>query len=182
MIDKDKLDALAELKEANSADALSLREENQNLHQRLQGFETDLDVQRSMLNTTLLEKDKIQKSLSEQKDHVHEAEKGSAELKATLDMVRAASDGRDEGAREALEQHAIQLQGKIEQGRERLAKRTEVGSILKQCDGDNDESFSSLNPLCFNDFSNDSDFDAAYQEAECGDQGSPTPTASSSGQ
>src|SRR5437016_4563844 len=104
MIDKDKLDALAELKEANSADALSLREETQNLHQRLQGLETDLDVQRSMLNTTLLEKDKIQKTLSEQKDHVHEAEKGSAELKATLDMIRAASDGRDEGAREALKQ------------------------------------------------------------------------------
>src|SRR2546421_12975569 len=107
MIDKDKLDALAELKEANSTDALSLREENQCLHQRLHSLESDLDVQRSMLNTALLEKDKIQKILSEQKDQFHEAEKGSAELKATLDMVRAASDGRDEGAREALEQHAI---------------------------------------------------------------------------
>src|SRR2546429_6500422 len=133
MIDKDKLEALAELKEANSAEVLSLREENRGLHQRLQSLEADLDIQRSMLNTTLLEKDKIQKTLSEQMDQVHEAEKGSAELKATLDIVRAASDGRDEGAREALERHAIQLQGKIEQARERLAKHTEVRSIFTRC-------------------------------------------------
>ena len=146
LIDKHKLDALAELKEANSADVISLREENQSLQQRFQSLETDLDIQRSLLNTALLDKDKIQKTLSEQNDQVREAEKGSAELKATLDVVRAASDGRDEGARETLEQHVTQLQSKIEQGRERLAKRTEVGSILARRDSGY---FQSLCPLSF---------------------------------
>ena len=119
MVDKDKIDALTELKQANSTEVVELRHEHKAMSSRNEQLAKDLDEQKSLLNRTLLK-------LSDQKDRLHETQLSSGDLKATLDVLNAANKGREEGSKDVLEQRIAQLQETVDSNKEALTKRTEV--------------------------------------------------------
>lgn len=130
MVGKTERDALEELKDSNSRESTELRSENSLLQKRSEGLEADLEEHKNLLRNALREKSDVQKMLSQQEDQLQETERSSNDLKATLDVLKAASAGRAEGHAEAvdemLERHVKQLATKITKGRERLLKLTEV--------------------------------------------------------
>jgi len=130
MIGKAEREALEELKDSNSEELTNLRSEHSHLERRTKGLEADLDQHKILLRKALRDKSDNQKMLAQQGDQLHETENSSNDLRATLEVLKAASAGRAEGHAEAvdemLEKHVKQLATKITNGRERLAKLTEV--------------------------------------------------------
>jgi len=74
----------------------------------------------------LVEKDTIQKSLIDRNDKYHELESAHQDFKATLEILSASSEGREEGHKESLDEHITKLQARVESYREKGAKRQEV--------------------------------------------------------
>jgi hypothetical protein len=81
-----------------------------------------LDQHKILLRKALRDKSDNQKMLAQQGDQLHETENSSNDLRATLEVLKAASAGRAEGHAEAvdemLEKHVKQLATKITNGRE----------------------------------------------------------------
>ncbi|KAL7275336.1 hypothetical protein RUND412_001738 [Rhizina undulata] len=121
MVGKDKLDALEELKLANSAELIDLRIEHDELQAKARELEHEVAQKKSLLNTVLLEKDELSKKVSEQKDTMLEKEKSNSELKATIAALEGTTEGRDG----ALEKRVVQLQNKLEDRREKMTKSRE---------------------------------------------------------
>ncbi|KAG0641991.1 HOOK protein-domain-containing protein [Tuber brumale] len=121
LVGKDKLEALAELKVMNSQELIELRGEHEEAQNRIRGLEAKIDQKKTLLNTVLLEKDEISKKLSEQKDIILENEKSNSELRATVAAFQGTAEGRDA----ALEKRVLQLQGKLEDQREKMVKARE---------------------------------------------------------
>lgn len=126
MVDQEKLQSIHKLQETELPELFVLRKESEGLQKRVRDMQADLDEQKSLLNKTLIDKDAIQRSLLDQKDNAQAAEKSSNEYKATLEVLRAATEGQDAGIHSALENRISQLQNKVESSREALVKRTEV--------------------------------------------------------
>lgn len=122
LVDKDKLEILAELKALNSAELIELRQEHDEMRIKVRELEIDVEQKKSLLNTVLLEKDEISKKVSEQKDLMLEKEKSNSELKATIAAFTGTAEGRDG----ALEKRVLQLQNKLEDHREKMTKSREV--------------------------------------------------------
>jgi chromosome segregation ATPase len=122
----DERDALAKLKDRNSTEVVELRAENDELRAKAKSIQTDLEQHRSLLNTVLVEKDAIQKSLIDRNDKYHELESAHQDFKATLEILSASSEGREEGHKESLDEHITKLQARVESYREKGAKRQEV--------------------------------------------------------
>jgi len=120
-VDKDKLEALGELKAAANSDLADLQISYENLQKQHKELEFELEQKNSMLNTVLLEKDEVSKKLSTHKDQMLEKEQTLSELKATI----AAFEGSGEGRDAALEKHVAVLQRKLEDRRERMTKTKE---------------------------------------------------------
>ncbi|KAI9823317.1 MAG: hypothetical protein M1832_002541 [Thelocarpon impressellum] len=129
MIGKDRVAALAELKQANSTEVEEVRQENKQVSSRNQELVVDLDQQRSLLNRVLLK-------LSDQKDRLHETELSSGDLKATLDVLKAESRGRQEGSTEVIEKRVVQLQDEAEKTKDKLNSQAE--RVKKQDETIND--------------------------------------------
>ncbi len=126
LIDKDKLDALKEVKQANSTQVVELGRERDLLVKRVKDLEVDLNLQRDLLNKALLDKDSTQTSLVSKTDELRETEKANARLRATLEILNANSSGRQQGASEALENHIVTISEKLESSRENVAQRAKV--------------------------------------------------------
>ncbi|KAI5800357.1 HOOK protein-domain-containing protein [Peziza echinospora] len=121
LVGKDKLEALAELKDMNSTELIELREEHSVLERRLREAESELDQKKTQLNTVLLEKDELSKKKSDHQDAMLDRVKDIAELKATIAALEGSSEGRDA----ALEKRVVQLQNKLEDQREKMTKSRE---------------------------------------------------------
>ncbi|KAI9716534.1 MAG: hypothetical protein M1812_005265 [Candelaria pacifica] len=126
LVDKDKLVALQELKKANSSRVLELESERKLLVERVKSLEVDLNLQRDLLNKALLDKDSNQTSLVSRTDELRDTEKANAQLRSTLETLKAASSGREQGANEALENHIVTLSETLEISRENLTQRAKV--------------------------------------------------------
>lgn len=122
LVDKDKLEILAELKALNSAELIEIRQEHDEMRIKVRELEIEVEQKKSLLNTVLLEKDEISKKISEQKDLMLEKEKSNSELKATVAAFTGTTEGRDG----ALEKRVLQLQNKLEDRREKMTKSREV--------------------------------------------------------
>lgn len=122
LVDKDKLEILAELKTLVGAEVIELRQEHEEMRIKVRELEIDVEQKKSLLNTVLLEKDEISKKVSEQKDLMLEKEKSNSELKATIAAFTGSTEGRDG----ALEKRVMQLQNKLEDRREKMTKTREV--------------------------------------------------------
>ncbi|MCJ1368402.1 hypothetical protein MMC16_007544 [Acarospora aff. strigata] len=125
LIGKDEREALEELKQFNSAELTDLRTDRSLLEKRAKGLEADLDEHNILLQKALLHKHEI---LTQQGDQRHDTEKLSNDLKATMDILKAANAGRAEGHAdpdEMLEKHIKELLTAIKQGKERVAKLAE---------------------------------------------------------
>lgn len=131
LVGKDEHDALVTLKDRNSRAVTELQAESDDLRAKVKSVQTDLEQHRSLLNTALVEKDTIQKSLIDQKDKYHELENAHKDFKATLEILNASSEGREEGQRESLDEHVSKLQTKVENYREKGAKRQEVQEEIR---------------------------------------------------
>ncbi|KAH8149454.1 uncharacterized protein LAJ45_06534 [Morchella importuna] len=121
LVDKDKLEILAELKTLVGAEVIELRQEHEEMRIKVRELEIDVEQKKSLLNTVLLEKDEISKKVSEQKDLMLEKEKSNSELKATIAAFTGSTEGRDG----ALEKRVMQLQNKLEDRREKMTKTRE---------------------------------------------------------
>lgn len=121
MVDKDKLEALQELKILASTELIELRQEHSLLQQKCSELEVDVSTKQSLLNTILLEKDELAKNIAEHKDDLLEKERAIGDLRATLSAFKGNSEGRDA----ALEKRVLQLQNKVEDQREKLTKNRE---------------------------------------------------------
>ncbi|KAG0131806.1 hypothetical protein HOY82DRAFT_324439 [Tuber indicum] len=121
LVGKDKVEALAELKIINSQELIELRGEHEEAQHKIRGLETEIDQKKTLLSTVLLEKDEVSKKLSEQKDIILENEKSNSELRATIATFQGTAEGRDA----ALEKRVLQLQGKLEDQREKMVKARE---------------------------------------------------------
>lgn len=121
LVGKDKLEALEELKKMNSAELIQLREEHEELQKKIREAELDLEQEKSLLNTVLLEKDELSKRNSEHKDIMLEKERDMADLRATIAALNGSSEGRDS----ELERRVLQLQNKLEDHREKMTKSRE---------------------------------------------------------
>ncbi|KAI9699286.1 MAG: hypothetical protein M1836_002896 [Candelina mexicana] len=126
LVDKDKLEALQELKQANFTRVVELERERTPLVDRIKVLEVDLNLQKDLLNKTLLDKDSSQNSLVSKTDELRDTEKANARLRETLKTIHATSSGRQQGAKEALENHIVTLSEQLENGRENLAHRAKV--------------------------------------------------------
>ena len=130
LIGKDEREALEELKQFNSAELTDLRTDRSLLEKRAKGLEADLDEHNILLQKALLHKHEI---LTQQGDQRHDTEKLSNDLKATMDILKAANAGRAEGHAdpdEMLEKHIKELLTAIKQGKERVAKLAEVNKQI----------------------------------------------------
>ncbi|KAI9836244.1 MAG: hypothetical protein M1819_001581 [Sarea resinae] len=121
LVDKDKLDVLEELKQANPSKYAGLLSDFEHLKKRCKELQDEVDVHKSLLNTTLLDKDAIQKNLATTKDLLHESDKEKTELKASFDILKASSGGdRDLDAEPPAE-----LASEVVELRSRLAANSE---------------------------------------------------------
>ncbi|KAH0538366.1 hypothetical protein FGG08_005015 [Glutinoglossum americanum] len=125
LVGKDERDALAGLRDRNTQDVIELKAEGDDLRAKVKSVQTDLEQHRLLLNYALVEKDATQKSLIDQKDKYHELEIAHKDFKATLDILNASYEGREEGQKESLDEHVAKLQTKVENYREKGAKRQE---------------------------------------------------------
>ncbi|KAI9815737.1 MAG: hypothetical protein M1827_002133 [Pycnora praestabilis] len=129
LVDKDKIDILNTLKADTFPEMTDIRAENSYMHRRSKGLEADLDQHKALLTNAIREKSKLQTALSDLQSSLHKSEKSGLELKSTFDILRAAttarSEGREEAANRILEQQVLEFATKIENSRERLAKRTQ---------------------------------------------------------
>ncbi|KAI9754312.1 MAG: hypothetical protein M4579_004776 [Chaenotheca gracillima] len=121
LVDKDKITQLNELKNSVSEELIELREEHKVLQARADDYRDNLDSQKTLLNSALLEKDSLQKELAGEKDLRHHAEISKNDLKATLEAL----DGRKEGARDVLEERILQLHTTLEKLRVKQSKKSE---------------------------------------------------------
>ncbi|KAH0564809.1 hypothetical protein GP486_001798 [Trichoglossum hirsutum] len=125
LVGEDERDALIKLKDRNSKEVVELQALSDDLRVKVKSVQTDLEQHRSLLNTALVEKDATQKSLIDQKDKYHQLENAHKDFKATLEILNASSEGREEGQRESLDEHVAKLQTKVENYREKGVKRQE---------------------------------------------------------
>jgi protein HOOK3 len=121
LVDKDKLEALSELKAAANTDLAELQGIHVDLEKKYKDLDVEMETKRSLLNTVLLEKDEISKNLSTQKDQVLERELAMSDLRTTIAAFEGSAEGRDG----ALERRVTQLQQKLEDRRERMTKSKE---------------------------------------------------------
>lgn len=126
LVDKGKLEILAELKASANSEIAELQVKHTDLEQERRDLEVELDLKKGLLNKVLLEKDEIATKLSMQKDQILEREQALSDLKATI----AAFEGTTEGRGAALEKRVTQLQSKLEDRREKMTKSKEY--IKKQ--------------------------------------------------
>jgi hypothetical protein len=135
LVDKDKAKALEEIKAANSAEVITLRKMLDDLHQENKLSTIEVTQCKESLTRNLQEKNKLQQQILDQKDKELDHIKTSGDLKATLEVLKASTSGREEGATGALEKRVISLQENVVQSRERLQKRTEVNKSLSDSSG-----------------------------------------------
>ncbi|KAI9880472.1 MAG: hypothetical protein M1830_002824 [Pleopsidium flavum] len=153
MIGKAEREALEELEDSNSKELTDLRNEHSLLERRTKGLEADLDEHTALLRKALRDKSDGQKNLAQQGDQHDQREQSSNDLKSTLEILKAASMGRTEGHSEAvdemLEKHVKHLAMKNTNGRERVAKLTEVNARIFSRDAEESTAirWRSLSPL-----------------------------------
>lgn len=119
LIDKSDAEALAALEAANSAEVEGLRVANSQLLGHHEQINLELDIQKSLLNKTLIQ-------LNTHRDHLDESQ--STEFKKTLDILKAATrhaghDGTDYGA---MERRITQQEEEIESGNRLLSEQLKV--------------------------------------------------------
>ena len=123
LVDKDKMVALEELKQANSAEVDEVRRDIKETAARNNELVADLDEQKSLVSRVLLK-------LSDSKDKLHDTEMTSGGLKATLDALQAESRGRREGGAEVTDRRVADLQGEASATAEKLNSQIEVMTPL----------------------------------------------------
>jgi len=134
-LDKLKNSSLAELTELHADHSLlqNLYADHSLLQKRAKGFEADLDEHKTLLQKALRDKNDTKKILSQHGDRLHETEKLGDDLKATMELLKAAGAGRTEAHAdldEQLEKHIKEFATTIKHGRERVAKLTEVNDEI----------------------------------------------------
>ena len=113
------------LARAGSFEVQELRNTNRNLQEQHTTLEKEARQYQTLLTASLLEKDDLRKQLSELKDITYENDKDIEDDEQIQAILKASKDGREEGAASVLEDHTEQLQTKLVQSRDKLAKRTE---------------------------------------------------------
>ncbi|KZF20694.1 hypothetical protein L228DRAFT_177435 [Xylona heveae TC161] len=122
LVDKDRLEVLEGVKKANSSQTEELSNEIEQFQRRYKDLESDLDVQKTLLNAALLGKGALQEELSNRL--TKESDRASAEIKAGIELLKAAAEGQ-EGSQGALEDHIGKMMSKLIEYRERISKRSE---------------------------------------------------------
>jgi len=133
LIGKAERNALDKLKNSSLAELTELHADHSLLQKRAKGFEADLDEHKTLLQKALRDKNDTKKILSQHGDRLHETEKLGDDLKATMELLKAAGAGRTEAHAdldEQLEKHIKELATTIKHGRERVAKLTEVNDEI----------------------------------------------------
>ena len=119
LIGKSEAEALAALKAANSAEVDGLRVANSQLLGHHEQINLELDMQKSLLNKTLIQ-------LNTHRDHLDESQ--STEFKKTLDILKAATRdaGHDGTDYEAMKRRITQQEEEIESGTTLLSEQLKV--------------------------------------------------------
>lgn len=125
--------ALDKLKDSNLTELMHLRADHSLLLKKAKALEADLDEHKSLLQKSLRDKNDTKRILTQHGDRLHETEKLGDDLKATMELLKAANAGRPEGNAdfdEQVEKHVRQWGTTIKHGRERVAKLTEVNDEI----------------------------------------------------
>lgn len=133
LLGKDERDTLDKLKSFNLTELAYLHADYSLLQKTANGLEADLDEHKTLLQKALRDKNDTKKILSQHGDRLHETEKLGDDLKATMELLKAANAGRTEvhaDLDEQLEKHIKEFATTIKHGRERVAKLTEVNDEI----------------------------------------------------
>ena len=126
-------EALGKLKSSQLNELTDLRVDYSRLQKWTKGLESDLDEHKVLLQKALRDKHDTKKILTQHGDRLHETEKLGDHLKATMEMLKAATAGRTEGRADSddmVEKHVKEWGTAIKNGRERVAKLTEVNDQI----------------------------------------------------
>ncbi|KAI9889086.1 MAG: hypothetical protein M1814_005810 [Vezdaea aestivalis] len=126
LVGKSDLEVLAKLKTENSKALVAVQAERDDLREQLTKARSSSDTHQSLFTLSVNEKQGLSRELLSSRHSEGELAKANITLKATLDVLRGANEHYNEGAGRALEQQTIKLQDKVENTREKLAKKTEV--------------------------------------------------------
>lgn len=123
LVNQDKLQELHKLQQDKYPGYAALSTEREQIYERLQDAQNDVEVLQSLLTKLLLDKDVVQQALLEHKDDLRAAEKTHAEYKSTLELLKKVRGDEVGSPAKSLDSSATQAYADREYSRPEVVRQ-----------------------------------------------------------